>query len=367
MYRTIRKYLSEKREQKEIIDGKVISKDIFGRATVQTATGTFKAIDLRGRGTASVMINNTAQNQNEFAILAGNQERNIIQPTYYDLPNNNFNFNLIVVDTCNYRIQLLNKNGTFISSFGSESIFGMIRGIAATDKDNIYISEQYPNYKVYQYDSSGNRKKELDANGGIYWPLGICFRNDYIFIANGEYIEKFDADGNYIKSYNFSCEYPSSYLYDVAIDSNSNYIVSYFQNNIVRKYDSQGNLIFTLGTQSHYDEGSNDDGKFWSPRGVAVDSQNNIYVCDAFNYRVQKFDSDGNFLLKFGSKGSGNGQFNMPWDVCIDNENNLYISDLLNNRIQVFSSSGNFIRSIGTQGSGNGQFNMPMAIDIFER
>lgn len=86
MRRTIKKYLSESREQKEVIDGKIISKDIFGRATVQTATGTFKAIDLRGRGTTGVKINNTAQNQNEFAILAGNQERNIIQPTYYDLP-----------------------------------------------------------------------------------------------------------------------------------------------------------------------------------------------------------------------------------------------------------------------------------------
>lgn len=364
MRRTIKKYLSESREQKEVIDGKIISKDIFGRATVQTATGTFKAVDLRGRGTTGVKINNTAQNQNEFAILAGNQERNIIQPTYYDLPNNNFNFNLIVVDTCNYRIQLLNKNGTFISSFGSESIFGMIRGIAATDKDNIYISEQYPNYKVYQYDSNGNRKKELDANGGIYWPLGICFRNDYIFIANGEYIEKFDADGNYIKSYNFSCEYPSSYLYDVAIDSNSNYIVSYFQNNIVRKYDSQGNLIFTLGTQSQYDEGSNDDGKFWSPRGVAVDSQDNIYICDAFNCRIQKFDNSGNFVLKFGSYGNKSGQFNIPCYIRIDSGNNLYISDFLNNRIQVFSSSGSFIKSIGTQGNGTNQFNMPMGIAI---
>lgn len=86
MRRTIKKYLSESREQKEVIDGKIISKDIFGRATVQTATGTFKAVDLRGRGTTGVKINNTAQNQNEFTIIAGNQERNIVQPTYYDLP-----------------------------------------------------------------------------------------------------------------------------------------------------------------------------------------------------------------------------------------------------------------------------------------
>ncbi len=86
MRKTIKKYLSEEREQKEVIGGKIVSKDYFGRATVQTATGTFKAIDLRGKGTTGVKINNTAQNQNEFAIIAGDQERNIVQPTYYDLP-----------------------------------------------------------------------------------------------------------------------------------------------------------------------------------------------------------------------------------------------------------------------------------------
>ncbi len=364
MYRTIRKYLSEKREQKEIVDGKIISKDIFGRATIQTATGTFKAIDLRGKGTTGVKINNAAQNQNEFAIIAGNQERNIIQPTYYDLPV--AKDYLAVLDVSNYRVQLLSKTGSFVSSFGNEETFGMIRGIAISSKGNVYISESYPGYKVYKFDLDGNFIKELPTDE-IFWPIGICIKNNSIFITNGDYVEEFTIDDLYIKGFYFECSYPSSYIYDIAIDSDNNFIVTFYQNNIVRKFNSIGSLIFTLGTQSNYDEGSNENGKFWSPRGVAVDSQNNIYVCDAFNYRVQKFDSDGNFLLKFGSKGSGNGQFNMPWDVCIDNENNLYISDLLNNRIQVFSSSGNFIRSIGTQGSGNGQFNMPMAIDIFER
>ncbi|NMC98400.1 MAG: hypothetical protein GYA62_01570 [Bacteroidales bacterium] len=364
MRRTIKKYLSESREQKEVIDGKIISKDIFGRATVQTATGTFKAIDLRGKGTTGVKINNAAQNQNEFAIIAGNQERNIMQPTYYDLPV--AKDYLAVLDVGNYRVQLLSKTGSFVNSFGNEETFGMIRGMAISSGGNVYISESYPGYKVYKFDLDGNFIKELPTDK-IFWPMGICIKNNSIFITNGSYVEEFTIDDLYIKNFNFKCSYPSSYIYDIAIDSDDNFIVTFYQNNIVRKFNSIGSLIFTLGTQSSYDKGSNENGKFWSPRGVAVDSQNNIYVCDAFNYRVQKFDSDGNFLLKFGSKGSGNGQFNMPWDVCIDNKDNLYISDLLNNRIQVFSSSGNFIRSIGTQGSGNGQFNMPMAIDIFER
>ena len=37
---------------------------------------------------------------------------------------------------------------------------------------------------------------------------------------------------------------------------------------------------------------------------VAVDSDGNIYVADTFNYRIQKFDSTGTFLTKWGTSRS---------------------------------------------------------------
>jgi DNA-binding beta-propeller fold protein YncE len=38
--------------------------------------------------------------------------------------------------------------------------------------------------------------------------------------------------------------------------------------------------------------------------GIAVDEQGNVYVADNGNQRIQKFDSSGNFLLKWGSQDS---------------------------------------------------------------
>ena len=37
--------------------------------------------------------------------------------------------------------------------------------------------------------------------------------------------------------------------------------------------------------------------------GVATDSSGNVYVADIDNNRIQKFDSNGNFITKWGSNG----------------------------------------------------------------
>ena len=51
------------------------------------------------------------------------------------------------------------------------------------------------------------------------------------------------------------------------------------------------------------------DGQFNGPNGVATDSSGNVYVADTDNNRIQKFDSNGNFITKWGFDGDGDGQF----------------------------------------------------------
>lgn len=111
-------------------------------------------------------------------------------------------------------------------------------------------------------------------------------------------------------------------------------------------------------------------GQFNLPQGVAVDTSGNIYATDSFNHRIQKFDSNGNFLLKFGSVGSGNGQFKFPSGVAVDTSGNIYVADNNNHRIQKFDSNGVFLLKFGTNGgngtsgSAEGQFNFPFGIAV---
>ena len=51
---------------------------------------------------------------------------------------------------------------------------------------------------------------------------------------------------------------------------------------------------------------------------------------------VYKFDSDGNFLAKWGTYGSGDGQFKNPEGITVDSKDHVYVADRNNSRIQIW-------------------------------
>jgi 6-bladed beta-propeller protein len=96
------------------------------------------------------------------------------------------------------------------------------------------------------------------------------------------------------------------------------------------------------------------DGYFRQPTDVAWDSDDNIYVSDGYtNARIAKFDKHGSWVKSWGSRGSGGphadenpGQFNTPHNIGIDRQNNVYVADRGNRRIQVFDTDGKFLRMV---------------------
>jgi tripartite motif-containing protein 71 len=64
-------------------------------------------------------------------------------------------------------------------------------------------------------------------------------------------------------------------------------------------------------------------------------------VTDINNNHVQKFDSNGKFITKWGSPGSSDGQFKVPIGVIVDPSGYVYVVDAGNKRIQVFAPSSN--------------------------
>lgn len=142
-----------------------------------------------------------------------------------------------------------------------------------------------------------------------------------------------------------------TYPRGIAVDASGNIYVCDSYNNRVQKFNSSGTFITKWGSFS-----TTLDGKFNYPNGIAVDSSGNVYVADGSNHRIQKFDSSGTFITKWGSSGSGDGQFSFPNGVVVDSSGNVYVADSTNNRVQKFDSNGTFITKWGSTGSGDGQF-----------
>jgi DNA-binding beta-propeller fold protein YncE len=73
---------------------------------------------------------------------------------------------------------------------------------------------------------------------------------------------------------------------------------------------------------------------------VAVDGFGHVYVADALYDNLQIFDGKGRFLLDVGRAGPGPGEFWMPAGVAIGRNDEIYVADSYNGRVQVFRYVG---------------------------
>jgi DNA-binding beta-propeller fold protein YncE len=79
------------------------------------------------------------------------------------------------------------------------------------------------------------------------------------------------------------------------------------------------------------------------PAGVASDAAGNVYLVDAGNNRVIKFDSSFKALADRGGFGNQQGQFNQPKYITVDNILALLVSDAGNRRIERLDAELNYV------------------------
>lgn len=105
-----------------------------------------------------------------------------------------------------------------------------------------------------------------------------------------------------------------------------------------------------------------------NPRGVHVDRDGNIYICDYSNHRIQKW-APGAITGKTVAGGNGPGQnanqLNYPTRVLVDDSGNVYVSDGSNHRIQKWApgaTEGITVAGGNGQGRASNQLNNPYGI-----
>ena len=148
--------------------------------------------------------------------------------------------------------------------------------------------------------------------------------------------------------------WPSS----IAIDSKDQVYVADEAQQRISVFTKQGDFLSRWGA-----EGAG-DGQFNRPSAITFDADDHLYLTDSLNHRVQKFTCDGQFLGKWGEAGTGPGQFNMPWGIALDREGQVYVSDWRNDRVQKFDADGKFLAQWGSSGEGAVQFNRPAGLSV---
>ena len=116
--------------------------------------------------------------------------------------------------------------------------------------------------------------------------------------------------------------------------------------NEVKVFDSQGNFVNKWGKDV------TGVGTLGGPAGIAHGVDGSVYVVEQYAARVHKLTADGESVLSWGEEGSRPGQFDLPW------------ADWRNDRIQKFTPDGEFIAAYGESGDGEGQFHRPSSVAV---
>ena len=176
--------------------------------------------------------------------------------------------------------------------------------------------------------------------------------------ASAAQLLEFDATGKFVREIGHNL-YAWSYAHTVKVDARDNIWVTDKGSDMVVEFSPEGRVLMVFGRkQEASDEGTGpvkkvqpplppEDGMFRQVTDVAWDSAGNTYISDGYiNSRVAKVDKDGNWLFSWGEPGNNPGQFNTPHSIAIDAQDNIYVADRGNRRIQVFDTNGKFLRQI---------------------
>lgn len=159
-------------------------------------------------------------------------------------------------------------------------------------------------------------------------PIGLSFSDEGLWLSDGDRnrLVLTDRDGNQIRTVD-SLDRPMH----IATDGKDVWVPLYGRDTIIR---ISGQQILPVRVTDSLD----------APAGVSVLGKE-IAIADFYNHRVL-YSGDGSSFQSIGAEGKEEGQFYYPTDVQLSNDQ-IWVADAYNNRIQVFSKDGAFVRAIG--------------------
>ena len=94
-------------------------------------------------------------------------------------------------------------------------------------------------------------------------------------------------------------------------------------------FNTDGDFLYKFGNEG---EG---DGEFKDPQCLSVDKAGHLMACDSENHRVQVLEVNGKFITKFGRYRSEIGELSGPTSTAVLTDGRVVVTESDNNRIQI--------------------------------
>lgn len=151
---------------------------------------------------------------------------------------------------------------------------------------------------------------------------------------------------------------------DVALDSVANVYVADTNNNRVEKFDSQGNFVAVAG-------GIKTELTMNQPWSIVVARDGTAFVVDTWDHKVVELNKDLKRVGEWGGGGqedAGGDPFKLfgPRDIALSPEGHVFVVDSGNNRVIEYDANGTFVRQFGSKGTSGDplQFNEPSSLAV---
>ncbi len=207
-------------------------------------------------------------------------------------------------------------------------------GLGPEDSFFVCDSEAVAIYRLSAAD--GTLLEALRLPEDVNRPVAIRFvpQSDALFVVDvgAHNVKVLDLDGTIRRIIGRRGGAPGEFNFPTAItDDGEKLWVVDTGNNRVQGLSREGDPVLTIG------QAGDAPGDFALPKGIAVDSDGQIYVVDARFENIQIFDRTGRLLLFFGEEGNAPGAFWLPSGIFIDARDRIWVCDSYNRRVQLFS------------------------------
>ena len=225
--------------------------------------------------------------------------------------------------------------------------FGEIAGVAVNSRGHVFVFSRGnsvgPSYmatasQLLEFDANGTFVREIGKNLNA-WSYAHAVRVDpqdniWVVDKGSNMILRFNPEGHV--DWVFGRKGEASHLI----------VPPDYQTVMARLLDRAGvDVEVPENNNPRWPLPVHQDNSFNQPTDVAWDSNGNSYFSDGYiNSRVGKANAKGEWVASWGSLGNGPGQFDTPHGIAVSPQDEIYVADRGNRRIQVFDPDGRYLR-----------------------